>query len=106
MLIGKGADISAKDDKGKTAWDYAQERGEQEVLDVLREARDSGGLSGSLMAPCGGVRVTRSMLHASMIILRCKRVNSFTFTFWTMRKPETVPLDALPDAAGNGARRS
>lgn len=38
-LISKGADLSAKDDDGKTALDYAEERDEQEIRDILKHSR-------------------------------------------------------------------
>lgn len=38
-LISKGADLSAKDDKGKTALDYAEERDEREIRDILKNSR-------------------------------------------------------------------
>lgn len=36
LLISKGADISAKDKEGKTALDYAQERDERKIMDILK----------------------------------------------------------------------
>ena len=39
LLIGKGADLSATDTKGKTALNYAEERDEQEIVDILKDAR-------------------------------------------------------------------
>lgn len=38
LLLGAGADPSARDAKGKTALDYATERGHQRVEQVLRRA--------------------------------------------------------------------
>lgn len=36
LLIGKGADLSAKDEEGKTALDYAEKRDEREIKDILK----------------------------------------------------------------------
>jgi len=36
LLIGKGADLSAKDEEGKTALDYAEERDERKIKDILK----------------------------------------------------------------------
>lgn len=38
LLLRNGADASVKDDHGHTAWHYAQERGEQDVIEILRLA--------------------------------------------------------------------
>ena len=35
-LLDHGADISAKDDFGKTAYDYAMEQGRVEIAELLR----------------------------------------------------------------------
>lgn len=40
LLISKGANISAKDDGGKTALDYGQGLGEQAVLDAFGGFRE------------------------------------------------------------------
>ena len=39
LLISKGADLSAKDEEGKTALDYAEERDEREIRDMLKNRR-------------------------------------------------------------------
>lgn len=39
LLINKGADLAAKDEVGKTALDYAEERGERELRDILKNSR-------------------------------------------------------------------
>lgn len=39
LLIGKGADLSAKDEKGKTALDYAEERDERGIRYILKNSR-------------------------------------------------------------------
>lgn len=39
LLISKGADPSAKDRKGKTALSYAEQRDEQEIMDILKNSR-------------------------------------------------------------------
>ena len=35
MLLEAGADINAKDKDGKTALDYAKERKDKEIIDIL-----------------------------------------------------------------------
>lgn len=41
LLIGKGADLAAKDTKGKTALDYAEERDERGIGDILKSRRET-----------------------------------------------------------------
>ena len=39
LLVDKGASLPARDKAGRTALDYAEERGEREIKDILKNSR-------------------------------------------------------------------